>query len=103
MNTLTKSGKIRANKTCPYLTRCSNRTKNCPQRGNVKATQHDCGVARLFAQASKRIEAQPLVQIERAPEPFRLSVLVEEKFAERRAGSTWVNFSITERLQGKLI
>lgn len=97
MNAMTKDGKIRTRKICPFLSKCSMRNSNCPQRGNVKPLQHSCGTARLFA------IARPVKQVETIEEPtmFNIVEAVEAKKAERYAGRNWVDLNIGDRLYAK--
>lgn len=94
-NTVTKEGKVRANRVCPFVKRCSQIKADCPTRGNTKPTQHACGVARLFAAADARRAAQPKaveapVVVEQPQEVWNVAQAVENKRNERYAATTWI-------------
>jgi len=89
-NTLTKDGKIRANRTCPFLKRCGMKTANCPQRGNTRPHQFSCGAARLFNIASERPKVEPKVEEVKPVELWNINEAVETKRAERFGATTWI-------------
>ena len=92
MNNLTKDGNIRTRKTCPFLSRCSQVKSDCPKRGNTKAVQHKCGVARLFAAADARRAtiATPVVENTPSVEVWNVVAAVNAKRDERNKPDTWI-------------
>lgn len=93
-NSVTKEGNIRTNKTCPFLSKCANKSATCPQRGNTRNTQFSCGWARLFTSAYRRRESDgttsvQTVQTISTPLPS-IEAVVNTKKDERNRGKLWI-------------
>ena len=92
-NNITKDGNIRTKKPCPFIKRCSQVKADCPKRGNVKATQHKCGIAKLFAAADARRATLPVIQSVEVVTPvevWNVAATVEQKRSERFKPDTWI-------------
>lgn len=96
LTNVTKDGNIRTKKTCPFFSKCSQKTKECPTRGNTKSTQHRCGIARLFTQSEKNKRSLPVLPpitsqpVEQPKQTWNINEAVQSKIAERFKGETWI-------------
>ncbi len=101
LNNITKSLKIRKGKICPFLTKCGNKSTNCPKKGNTYDIQFSCGFVKLFTiTEQRRVKGEYTVQTAEkvvAPLPD-IIVVVEAKQNERYKGQSWVSFSVSEMM-----